>query len=386
MSALNCPKTQSLGDHVAHLAAQMTAGEHAFITAIGAFEESGQWIQEGAMTCAQWLSWRIGMSPEAGRERLRVAKSLKELSKVDEAFRTARISYSKVRAVTRVGTVANEELLLEIARGSTAAQLERICRKFRGCMQDGRPEAAEERRRLSVRHGDNGTVKITMELPADEGSRVLAAIESGRAALENEAPEDVPAEKPGRVDGFMAVVESWFASGAQPRRGGAPHEVVLHVSAETLGTGDSSGPADGDRADVSAVTSEVGEVGPLSFVETAGGVGVSDQAARRMCCDASISAVAQDGRGEVLDAGRKSRTVPAAMAMALEAREGRRCSFPGCTHTLFLDKHHIQHWANGGSTSLDNLTQLCRHNHTFVHEYGWHIEKTDGRVLGLLNP
>ncbi len=227
-------ETQSLGDRVAQLAAQITAGEHAFITAIGAFEESGQWIQEGAMTCAQWLSWRIGMSPEAGRERLRVAKALKDLCKVDEAFRTARISYSKVRAVTRVATADNEELLLEIARGSTAAQLERICRKFRGCMQDARPEAAEERRRLSVRHGDNGTVRITMELPADEGSRVLAAIESGRAALEAQNEGDVSAGRPGRVDGFMAVVESWFASGAQPRRGGAPHEVVLHVSAERL--------------------------------------------------------------------------------------------------------------------------------------------------------
>ncbi len=122
------------------------------------------------------------------------------------------------------------------------------------------------------------------------------------------------------------------------------------------------------------------DVGALSFIETAGGGGVSAQTARRLCCDASISAVLESIEGEVLDVGRKRRTVPAAIARALEAREGRACSFPGGTHTLFLDKHHIQHWANGGKTSLDNLCQLCRFHHTFVHEYGWRVEKVAGKV------
>ncbi len=118
----------------------------------------------------------------------------------------------------------------------------------------------------------------------------------------------------------------------------------------------------------------------MSFIETAGGGGVSMQTARRLCCDASVSAVVEGGSGEILDVGRKRRTVPAAIARALEAREGRACSFPGCTHTLFLDKHHIQHWADGGKTSLDNLCQLCRRHHTFVHEFGWRVDKTAGEV------
>ncbi len=107
---------------------------------------------------------------------------------------------------------------------------------------------------------------------------------------------------------------------------------------------------------------------------------MSTQTARRLCCDASVYAVVEDGAGQVLDVGRKRRTVPPAITRALEAQSGRVCSFPGCTHTLFLDRHHIQHWANGGSTSSDNLCQLCRHHHTFVHEYGWRVEKVGPKV------
>ncbi len=239
----------SLGDRIATLCAAITISEHALITVLREFDESGDWAREGALTCAHWLSWRVGMGPAASRERIRIAKALGGLKKIDEAFGGARISYSKVRAVTRVATVDNEELLLEIAQNSTAAQLERICRKFRGYMQDERPEAAELKRRVSVSYGDDGTMRFSVVMAADEGSRLLAAIESGRAVLDADGQADaLPAgartepaadmtlgtKGASRVDGLMAVIESWFATGAQPRRGGAPHEVLLHVSPQSL--------------------------------------------------------------------------------------------------------------------------------------------------------
>ena len=55
----------------------------------------------------------------------------------------------------------------------------------------------------------------------------------------------------------------------------------------------------------------------------------------------------------------------------------RRCAFPSCTHTRFLDAHHIEHWVDGGPTELDNLVLLCRRHHTFVHELGYRIERDD---------
>jgi hypothetical protein len=73
------------------------------------------------------------------------------------------------------------------------------------------------------------------------------------------------------------------------------------------------------------------------------------------------------------------------MRRALVARDGG-CRFPGCTHTKFVDGHHIRHWANGGETSLDNLVLLCRRHHRLVHEGGFGCEKTaDGEVV-FTNP
>jgi len=83
----------TLGDLIAQLAAETTVREHQLIRAIGEFEDSGEWAKEGAISCAQWLSWRIGMGAEASRERVRVAKALTALPSIDAAFASARLSY-----------------------------------------------------------------------------------------------------------------------------------------------------------------------------------------------------------------------------------------------------------------------------------------------------
>jgi hypothetical protein len=78
--------------------------------------------------------------------------------------------------------------------------------------------------------------------------------------------------------------------------------------------------------------------------------------------------------GQPLSVGRKTRTVPAAMRRALQARDGG-CRFPGCTARQRIDGHHIQHWARGGRTELSNLVQLCRYHHRLVHEGGFGVER-----------
>jgi hypothetical protein len=79
-------------------------------------------------SCAHWLSWRVGWTPATARERVRVARRLGELPKIDDELRRGAISYSKVRAITRVADEANEQVLLDYARHAPAAQLETICR------------------------------------------------------------------------------------------------------------------------------------------------------------------------------------------------------------------------------------------------------------------
>jgi hypothetical protein len=124
-----------------------------------------------------------------------------------------------------------------------------------------------------------------------------------------------------------------------------------------------------------------------------GGVGRSDLAVetvRRLTCDGSLVTIVEDEHGNPLDVGRKRRTVTTALRRALWARD-RHCTFPGCRNRSYVDGHHIQHWADGGKTTLANLTLLCTQHHTLLHEGGFKIrrdhnggmqfERPDGRMI-----
>ena len=108
---------------------------------------------------------------------------------------------------------------------------------------------------------------------------------------------------------------------------------------------------------------------------------VTAETSRRIACDCSVVHITDDENGEPLSIGRLSRSIPPAMRRALRARD-KGCRLPGCTHTRFVDGHHIEHWADGGETSLDNLVLLCRHHHHLVHEGGFACKKTGtGEIL-----
>ena len=76
--------------------------------------------------------------------------------------------------------------------------------------------------------------------------------------------------------------------------------------------------------------------------------------------------------GTVLAAGRRTRIPSPALRRAVRERDHYRCRFPGC-ESRRTDLHHIQHWASGGPTSLDNMITLCRRHHTIIHDKGYVI-------------
>src|SRR5687768_8041578 len=125
-------EVDALGDEIAELSGQLDAATHRLLTAIRRFDAIEGWHRQGAVSCAHWLNWRIGMSLGTAREHVRVARALESLPKVDGVLRRGEVSYSKVRAMTRVATPETEEVLVEVARSSTAAQLEKVCRLYRG--------------------------------------------------------------------------------------------------------------------------------------------------------------------------------------------------------------------------------------------------------------
>ena len=122
---------ERLGEEIGELSARVDAATQRLLTCIRQFDEAGGWQQQGAISCAHWLAWRIGLDTATARERCRVARALGSLPHIDEAFARGELSYAKVRAMTRVATPANEARLLELARNATGAQMERICRGLR---------------------------------------------------------------------------------------------------------------------------------------------------------------------------------------------------------------------------------------------------------------
>jgi len=307
----------------------------------------------------------------AAREKVRVAHALKQLPLISASYATGELSFSKVRAVTRIADPQNEKDLLELARYATAAQVEKLVRAYRGVERREERERASAQhasRELNYNHDEDGNLVIHARLPAEEGAVVLQALNAAmdaRRAEENEAqPEDVTAVTPPvenrfaqrRADALTTLAETTLRHGPEPLSAAERYQVVVHVTAETLAA-DEPGRCeldDGQRLALDTV--------------------------RRIACDSSLLRITEDEAGNPLDIGRKTRAVPPAMRRALQARDSG-CRFPGCNHHRFVDAHHIHHWADGGDTSIDNLVLLCRHHHRLVHEGGFGVERiADNRI------
>jgi len=121
---------QELGEKIAEIAAHIHAATYRLLVMLRDFDEHEGW--SGWKTCAQWLSWRTGIGLEAAREKVRVARALPDLPGISAAFARGELSYSKVRALTRIARPETEETLLEIALRGTASQVEKVVRFIGG--------------------------------------------------------------------------------------------------------------------------------------------------------------------------------------------------------------------------------------------------------------
>jgi len=123
--------TTDLEHSITRLTANLNAATFQQLMMIAEFDNRHGWGHEGTRSCAHWLNWRCGISLSAAREKLRVAYALQSLPQTREAFACGQLSYSKARAITRVGTQNNEECLLSYARYGTASQLDRTVQLYR---------------------------------------------------------------------------------------------------------------------------------------------------------------------------------------------------------------------------------------------------------------
>ncbi len=226
-------------------------------------------------------------------------------------------------------------------------------------------DRACERRCLSQPFSDGtGLFEYTMVVDAEAKVILEAAVQGLSAPRPAEGEPDRRPSGQRRMDALLEVVRRGVAS-ADGVATTAKAELFVTVSLDDLVA----------RSNAATVFGS-GEAGTLVGPETA----------RRIACDAGIVPVVLGKGGEVLDLGRRFRLFTSAQLRALWLRDGG-CTFPDCTvPASWCDGHHLRHWADGGSTDLDNAALLCGRHHTIVHRKGYLGALVDGEVRWELVP
>ena len=396
---------ERLEAQICELAGHLAAATCRFLVLLADFDARRGWASWEMSSCAQWLSWKCQLSSGTAREHVRVARALRDLPVIRARFAAAKLSYAKVRALTRIATPATEAGLAELAGPMTGNQLERFARAHRQVTAADNA-AARVRRRLTWRFEEDGSLSGTFRLPPLQGAVLLKALRAACADLAGLADPrgDVSAETPAAgvpaaetpaaadapaagtpvvrtssdlADGLVAVAESFLAGKVAGADDAEVYQVVVHAGADVLTDPAAPAPAGparvpGDPADPARCHVEDG---PAISVSTAQMIG----------CTAALSWMTHGDSGAVLALGRRRRRPSSAIRRAARERDKCRCRFPGC-ESRRVDLHHIQHWVNGGRTDLENLVSLCPWHHKLVHDRGYLIAALPGGDFAFYRP
>ena len=201
---------------ICELAGHLAAATCRFLVLLGDFDARRGWASWEMTSCAAWLSWKCQMSSGTAREHVRVARALRDLPVIRGKFGAGRLSYAKVRALTRIAAAGTEAGLAELAGPMTANQLERFARAHRQ-VSSVDDQAARIRRRLAFRFEDDGSLSGTFRLPPLAGAVLLKALRAAAADLESPHPLGGERPDPARPEHSPPVGPEH----APPRRPGA---------------------------------------------------------------------------------------------------------------------------------------------------------------------
>src|SRR5689334_20353242 len=207
---------ERLGDQIAELSAHLDAATARLLDLIREFDARGGW-NNGFSSCAEWLTWRIGLDPGAAREHVRVARALGSLPHLAQALARGELSYSKVRELTRVATPETEARLLAAGRAGTAEHVERLVRGWR--RMDLKAEMREARlqyaaRSLHVYPDADGTMRIKGRLTPEVGAVLVKALAAARDVLYQRTRDQSPGIDPPTMEQQQADALGLLAESA----------------------------------------------------------------------------------------------------------------------------------------------------------------------------
>ncbi len=352
MSPANSPQTNlisidELDNAIVSCAARINAATYELLLLVRQFDERAGFLRWGLGNCAEWLAWRCDLSMTTAKEKIRVAHALKTLPAISAAFSSGVLSYTKVRELTRAAHRDNEKDLLDFALRMTATHVAQRCRELRMGDEASIDTAARAfaNRSLSIRRDPyRGTMIVSVELPMDTGELFEKALDKARDDEVLDIPDLADTSWSARqADAFCNMVTGYLGGTENDKQSNDNYLVTIHVEQSAL----------------------QGKEGRSALpIETV----------KRICCDSHVVVLTETEKGEPLSIGRKSRIIPKGIERAVRARDNNCCRFPGCHNRRFLQCHHIEHWANNGETSVENLMLQCTKHHTLLHEGGFRVE------------
>ena len=401
---------ERLEAQICELAGHLAAATCRFLLLVGDFDARQGWATWDLPSCSAWLSWKCQVAPGTAREHVRVARALRTLPVITSEFAAGRMSYAKVRALTRIATPQTESDLAELAGPMTAGQLERFVAAHRRVSRADDQDAITARR-LRYRIADDGSFAITVRLSATDGAIVLQALRAACGDLEHphrlhsdaqpsdaQPSDDRPSDarpsddrpsddrpsdaQPGdktapaseqqtaaSLAGALVDLAGGYLAGKIARASNPDiYQVIVHVGPEALTAGPSDAPPEQTRP--------TGHPADPARCHIEDGPAISPATAQRIACQATVSWMLHDHDGTLLDVGRRHRTPPPALRRAVRERDRCRCQAPGC-QSRRTDIHHVRPWAKGGKTRLRDLILLCEAHHMIVHAYGYIITLAD---------
>jgi hypothetical protein len=342
-----------------------------------AFDASGVWDADGAVSSAAWMRGRLQVAAGAARQQVTTARALRDhLPHTSAALAEGRVHAGHLRVLVgscltnqaRIEALGeSEHLLVEAAESLDPQRLRRVVDHWANRV-DARGAVAEalkihDERHLNASTTFEGQVIVDGTLDREGGAILTTALEAVGTLIREPQDERRPGQL--RADALVELCRMVLNHGdllGLPAVAGQRPHISLTIPAAVAG-GSSTGGAELDRA--GAVTAD---------------------AALRLLCDASVLPIIVDEAGRPLDVGRTRRTVPAHLRRAVAQRD-QHCTFAGCDRPAnWCEAHHIVPWSHGGATSLDNLTLLCVRHHHHIHDRGFSLQGRPGHDLRTIRP
>jgi len=316
-----------------------------------------RFLADGSPDLVQWVSARFGLRHSTAGQLVRVARRLQDLPVLRSRFAEGVLSLDQTDAISRMATPESEEGLVEECLGLSTAALDRVARRANPPTIDDE-RSVWERRHLGLQWNlDESELKFGGSIPGAEGRLFESAVRDRADRIPENPESGVFDPYPARLaDG---LVELAATSGDQTS---APAQITVF-------------------ADLDVLTDDTETIG---VAELEAGPVIANATARRLACDSIVECAVYD-HARTLGVGRRTRLIPGWLRRQLWHRDGG-CRFPGCGRKTWVHGHHIQHWADGGPTDLDNLILLCGYHHRFLHEHRWGIELNPDRTPVFTRP